>query len=245
MIQSQTRGNYMKIATWNIERLKHRKDLDEIIDICNSVQADILVLTENDMDIQPYYKYCCHTETLENFDEPISSHPTEDRLSNHTHYYKPTERRVSIYTNYEIVREHTTYDKHTALCIELKTEKGNILVYGTIMGILGISNSSYITDITKQTNDIIRLTEEGHKICICGDYNCSFSDNYYFTYKSRNLILKTFTKCDIQLVTAGCWHCIDHIAISKDFMGDSPVVINEWNIEKTLSDHKGISVQFD
>ena len=235
----------MKIATWNVERLKHRKELDEIIDICNRTQADILVLTENDEAVQPNYKHWRLTETLENFDKPIPSHHTEDRLSIHTPYYKSTERRVSIYTNYEIVREHTTYDKYTALCLELKTEKGNILVYGTIMGVLGISNSSYITDITKQTNDIIRFTEERHNICICGDYNCSFSDNYYFTHSSRNLITKTFTKCDIQLVTAGCWHGIDHIAISKKFIGENPVLISEFHTEKCLSDHKGVSVEFD
>lgn len=235
----------MKIATWNVERLKHRKDLDEIIDICNRLHADILVLTESDIDIQPYYKHCRHTETLENFDKPIPSHPTEDQLSTHTHYYKPTERRVSIYTNYEIVREHTTYDKHTALCLELKTEKGNILVYGTIMGVLAHKKPFYMNDIIKQTNDIIRFTKEGYNICICGDYNCSFSDNYFFTSESRNLLLQKFTKCDIRLVTAGSWQGIDHIAISKEFIGESPVLISEWNTEKTLSDHKGISVQFD
>ena len=113
----------MKITTWNVERLKHRKSLDEIIDICNGTQADILVLTESDENIQLDYKYCCHTQTLENFDKPIPSPPTEAQVSTHTPYYKPTERRVSIYTNYEIIHEHTTYDKYTAICLELKTEK--------------------------------------------------------------------------------------------------------------------------
>lgn len=235
----------MKIATWNVERLKHRKDLYEITDICNRTHADILVLTENDMEIRPKYKHCRHTATLENFDEPIPSHPTEDELSTHIHYYKSTERRVSIYTNYEIVREHTTYDKHTALCLELETEKGNILVYGTIMGVLGNRHASFEEDLIKQTDDFRRLSDEGHNICICGDYNCSFSDNYYFTKSSRKRIISTFTKCGIQLVTAGSWQCIDHIAISKKFIGENPVRISEWNTEKRLSDHKGISVQFD
>ncbi len=235
----------MKIATWNVERLKHRKNLDEITDICNRTQADILVLTENDINIRPKYDHCRHTETLENFDEPIPSHPKEEQLSTHTPYYKSTERRVSIYTNYEIVREHPTYDKYTALCLELETEKGNILVYGTIMGVLGHKKPSYMNDVIKQTKDFISLTKEEHNLCICGDYNCSFSDNYFFKSESRDLILKTFTKCDIQLVTAGSWHGIDHIAISKEFIGEGNVLISEWNTEKRLSDHKGISVQFD
>lgn len=35
----------MKIATWNIERLKHKNGLNLILDEIKSVNADILVLT--------------------------------------------------------------------------------------------------------------------------------------------------------------------------------------------------------
>ena len=38
----------MKIATWNVERLKHKRSLNEIISVCEQIQADILVLTETD-----------------------------------------------------------------------------------------------------------------------------------------------------------------------------------------------------
>jgi exonuclease III len=38
----------MRIATWNIERLKHRKRLSEIIKEIDKVAADILILTEAD-----------------------------------------------------------------------------------------------------------------------------------------------------------------------------------------------------
>lgn len=53
----------MKIATWNIERLKHRKSLDKIVDKCINVKADILVLTESDESIELDYEYCYHTPT--------------------------------------------------------------------------------------------------------------------------------------------------------------------------------------
>ena len=36
----------MKIATWNVERLKHQTSLDKMISAIEAVQADILVLTE-------------------------------------------------------------------------------------------------------------------------------------------------------------------------------------------------------
>ncbi len=35
----------MIIATWNVERLKHRKSLDKILSVIEDTQADILVLT--------------------------------------------------------------------------------------------------------------------------------------------------------------------------------------------------------
>ena len=38
----------MKIANWNIERLKNSSKLDEITQILTNLDADILVLTETD-----------------------------------------------------------------------------------------------------------------------------------------------------------------------------------------------------
>lgn len=226
----------MKIATWNVERLKHKKSIDEINNVCKSTGADILILTENDDRIQPEYKYCRHTPTplpyeIEGYDKPVT--------------YLPSEHRVSIYTNYKIICQHPTFDKYTALCLELETEKGNLLVYGTIMGILGNRHPSYESDLIKQTEDFQKLTEEGHNLCICGDYNCSFSDNYYFTKTGRKLIEDTFSDCNIKLITEECPSCIDHIALSKKFLGNYPLQIKEWNTKKILSDHKGILVQID
>ena len=45
-------------------------------------------------------------------------------------------------------------------------------------------------------------------------------------------------------MTATQSECIDHIAVSRDFVDDSNIVIEEWNTDKVLSDHKGISVSF-
>lgn len=226
----------MKIATWNIERLKHRKSLDKIVDKCINVKADILVLTESDESIELDYEYCYHTPTppplkIEGYDTPMK--------------YKESEHRVSIYTNYKIVDEHPTFNKYAALCLELETEKGNILVYGTIMGILGNRRSSYQKDLEEQCKDICKFVDEGYNICICGDYNCSFSDNYYFTKEGRQLIEDTFEKCDIELLTRESKECIDHIALSNKLIDNQRFKPNEWNHEKKLSDHKGICIEFD
>lgn len=43
----------MRIATWNIERLKHIAQMDEIYALLDKARADILVLTETDTRICP------------------------------------------------------------------------------------------------------------------------------------------------------------------------------------------------
>ena len=43
----------MKIATWNVERLRHKKQLDQIQGLCDGIHADILVLTETDKRLHP------------------------------------------------------------------------------------------------------------------------------------------------------------------------------------------------
>ena len=223
----------MKIATWNVERLKHKKSLDDIISACEQVQADILVLTETDEQVRLNYKYCFHSPT-----PPDIRLPRFEKLLR----YKPTEHRVSIFTNYRCVRQHVTFDKYTAICVELETEKGNLAVYGTIIGVHGNRRSSFKVDLMKQVIDYKRLSAAEDSLCICGDFNCSFSDNYYFTKDGRDLILQSFAENHIKLLTYDVPFCIDHIAASQRFASGSEIHIEEWNKNKTLSDHKGVAV---
>ena len=97
----------MRIATWNIERLRHKKFLEQILFACEQTQADILVLTETDHRVRLDYPYSFHTPPLTDL-QPV--------------FYNPTENRVSIYTNYPCIRQHKTCDEYTALCVELESE---------------------------------------------------------------------------------------------------------------------------
>lgn len=220
----------MKIATWNIERLKHKNLLSEINEKCMAIEADILVLTETDSRLQLDYKYRYCT--------PL---PGEKNGI----IYQPTENRVSIFTNYPCVCQYPTYDEHTSLCVELKTGVGNILVYGTIIGVLGNRHSSYISNLINQLEDFRKLSKLSDRFCICGDFNCSFGDNYYFTKYARQEILKTFSENGIELLTQMQPECIEHIAVSNSLVGDSNIIVEEWNCDRLLSDHKGISALFD
>lgn len=219
----------MKIATWNIERLKHKNQLNRIVDDCMAVNADILVVTESDHRLQLNYKYC---------------HSTPSLGQNKVALYEATENRVSIFTNYPCVRQYPTYDEDTAICVELKTELGNLVVYGTIIGVFGNRHTSFMPDLISQMADVHRLSNSADGFCICGDFNCSFADNYYFTKNARSTILDTLSQNDIKLLTEMQAECIDHIAVSRSFVKDSRIILEEWNVDKELSDHKGISVSF-
>lgn len=212
----------MRIATWNVERLKHKRELENIKNICNELNANIFILTETDEQINLNYKNIFHTEKL-----------SEEN-------YKITERRVSIFTNYNCVKIYQTYDKFTSLCVELETEFGNLLVYGTIIGIRGKQDKNFNSDLLKQIENFKILSEKN--ICICGDFNCSFADNYYFTNFARDNLLQTFSDLKIELLTKNCAECVDHIAVSKKFLQNRKFNFSEWNLDKKLSDHKGIFV---
>ena len=213
----------MRIATWNIERLKHNKQRELMLQEIEKVNADILILTETDNRLKPDYPYCFQSPPLGD----------EKEIS-----YKDTENRVTVFSKYGITGSYKTYDELSSICVELETENGSLLVYGTIMGIYGNRNESFYPELTKQMEDIKRLTASGKKLCVIGDYNLSFCDNYYFTTVGRELVLKTFDECGIEIVTRDLPQCLDHIAISKDFFF-SVTDISEWNLDKTLSDHKG------
>ena len=225
----------MKIATWNVERLKHRSSLDRIIRLCSETRADVLVFTESDQQIALDYPYCFHTPTPQDRVLPEGRGVLR---------YKPTEHRVSIFSRYPCTRHCQTFDPYTALCVELETEKGSLLVYGTIIGILGNRDKSFISDLRQQLFDFDRLVKEGRSLCVCGDFNCSFGDNYYFTRTGRNLLQESFRKNRMRLLTEKVPCCVDHIALSSQFVSDEDIQIQEWNLDKGLSDHKGIAVRF-
>ena len=47
------------------------------------------------------------------------------------------------------------------------------------------------------------------------------------------------------MLTASQPECIDHIAISSSFVGSASYTVEEWNLDKRLSDHKGIAVSIN
>jgi len=217
----------MKIATWNIDRLKNKGNLIPIIEVIKKVNADILILTEfNNLVELPFYEFKVETKKLPK--EPYN--------------YSETERRVSIFSKFPIIKVFETYDEMTSCCAELETDFGNLIVYGTIVGIVGIPDKHYNSDLEKQISDINKLAKFGD-FCYSGDLNMSFSDNYYFTKNGREKFIQCFNENKITNATENLSENIDHIVITKKLLADFKVQILEWNEDKKLSDHKGICIE--
>jgi endonuclease/exonuclease/phosphatase family metal-dependent hydrolase len=218
----------MKIATWNIERLKNKNKLQEMKDICKQINADIFVLTESDTRLDLVYNSRLST-----------SKPADTEFS----VYSETERRIEIYTNHEIIEQYKIFNEQTAVCAEVNTVKGKLLVYGVIIGIYGNRHSNIKTDLPPIIDDISRLSKSGKSLCVCGDFNMSFCDNYYYTKSGRFALEDSFAANGLELLTRNQPECIDHIAISNSFITNREYYIKEWNLDKTLSDHKGVCVE--
>jgi endonuclease/exonuclease/phosphatase family metal-dependent hydrolase len=216
----------MKIATWNLERPnKFTKRNREIVDCLEEVNADILILTESNEIInfgENYNNY--HSSKLEET------------------YYKEGERRVSIYSKFNAIEHLETFRSETSICVKFKTPLGDLTVYGTVIGIHGNRRASFMEDLNLQLADFERIGRI-ENLCIAGDFNISFSDNYYFTQEGRIKLINSFTKLDLLNVTANIPNNIDHIVLPINYVNARPLKIQTWNVDKMLSDHIGVAVE--
>ena len=78
----------MKIGTWNIERLKHYKNSNEITYLLEKQNCDILVLTEYDEKIKP-----------KGFEFEIA---TKCLAQLNSEFYRANEKRVKIFSKYKL-----------------------------------------------------------------------------------------------------------------------------------------------
>ena len=214
----------MKIATWNLERpTTTGKKNASIESALAAVNADIFILTETNESINPgsgYYSI--HSvEAAENF-------------------YTEGERRVSIFSKYPFRKQIPTFNAETALCVQIQTPEGELAIYGTIIGTHGNREASFQTDLELQILDFNKIAAE-HGLCIAGDFNISFSDNYYYTKAGRDSLTGCFDLLGLVNTTADISENIDHIILPKSFIDKKPNT-EEWNRDKKLSDHIGVAV---
>ena len=201
-----------------------------IKDYCEQAKADIFILTEADKRIALSHTFNLATPYLSSYQGV---------------QFEPTERAVVAHSNYETGKVFPPFNAFSALCIEQHTELGNLLIYGVIIGRFGNRHPVFIQDLKALCKDIDYFVSQGYAVCVCGDFNLSFSDSYYFTAEGRSVLLDCFERNHIENLTAGRTECIDHIAISGSFIKDKTVSIEEWNQDKRLSDHKGVVIEIE
>ena len=217
----------MKIATWNLERLKKNKS-EIILSKLTELDADILILTETDSQIDLGEKYAS-----------ISS---QNLFAGYDGIeYKNTENRTTIWTKYKIEKQYSTYDHYTSVCAEIKTPHGLLNVYGTIIGVFGGKGERFQNDMKSQKLDFENLSVN---ICLAGDFNIALSGFAYPSHKARNEINETFEKLNVKCLTSEIVDNVDHIAISKSYLANHKTRIEIWNEDKALSDHIGICLTF-
>ena len=215
----------MKIATWNIERqTSSNKKFITIIDTLKAINADILILTETNEEIELGEQYSSfHTS------KPVES------------FYKEGETRVTIFSKYHSVGSIETFRSDTSVCNIFVTPLGEIAFYGTIIGNYGNRMPSFNEDLEKQILDFEKISKSTN-LCISGDLNISFSDNTYFTYEGRDKLNNIFENLDLENLTAPIRNNIDHIILPKKIIGQRQIVKSFWNDNYQLSDHLGVSV---
>lgn len=216
----------MKIATWNVERpTKNSKRIPEILDYLQKLDADILVLTETNeiLNLGASYNFFYATK------------PQDDNN------YKEGETRICIYSKYKTIGQIETFRSDTGICVNFDTPLGNIAVYGTVIGVTGNKGDSFKTDLELQLADFNRISKTNN-LCICGDLNTSFSDNYYFTNEGRDKLNNAFDTLALLNLTANIPKNIDHIILPKKLLTNTKTFIGTWNqdIDKKLSDHMGV-----
>jgi endonuclease/exonuclease/phosphatase family metal-dependent hydrolase len=232
----------LKVATWNLGRptLASKAKNDSILKTLRDVDADILVLTETNACIDLSDRYTSFSTTC-----------LFQSLAIGKEQYKPGENRVTIWSKLAGRRRVDVCNSHSAVCAQIMTDFGELNVYGTVIGIYGkgrgkteppLSRTDFETTLDIQLGDWERLAELG-SICVAGDFNLSFSDSYYVTRQHRQRVLECFERLDMTVPTKDLRHNIDHIALSKGFLGSVHCEPRAW--PKSVSDHQRVCLTIE
>lgn len=216
----------MKIATWNLERVKPKLTAD-IIDKLHEIDADIVILTEthNSIHLDGY-----HSIATSYLPAELDGVP-----------YRHGEQRVNVLSKYAFKQQFTTYDCYTAVCVDVITPLGLLTVYGSIIGVLGNRQPRFDNDIKGHLSDFQQVFP-GKQVCFAGDLNTTFSGRAWPSTKARQCLQHAFEQHQLTNTTAGLSDHVDHIVISNQLLQNKTLSIAVWNENKQLSDHAGCAV---
>lgn len=238
----------IRIATWNVERpkkmgYKAQEKNSVIIQKLNEIKAHIWILTETNTIIKPEGDY-------------------HDAATPHPSHHDDGENRTTIWSCWPVKRRLNTFEATTAVCREIETLAGALLVYGTIItyhGDKGPTGQSRVWEehyksIENHQLDWARLNQEGMALCVAGDFNETLKGRmWYGTKEGRKLLQEALDRNNLVSITAQLdTYCIDHICLSQNW---AKYVCDKgfWsaptypNLKKQVSDHKGfwVDLNFD
>ncbi|MDX2239528.1 MAG: hypothetical protein NW224_02485 [Leptolyngbyaceae cyanobacterium bins.302] len=234
-----------RIATWNLERpkqngwTKNQRRLDKI----REINADVWVLTETHEVID-----------LKNSYESIPSTPIEN-------YHKPGENLTTIWTRWTVLNRLQTFDPNFAVCAEIDSPLGAMMIYGTVIpyandkGISGTAKrwEEQRRSIQQHHADWLRIQKQfpNHWMCIAGDFNQSRDKSGWYE-DQQSVDLMTAALQDLSMVCVSeekfqglSRSTIDHICLSQD-SNCHRLDVKAWEGTtpegKKMSDHNGVWV---
>lgn len=236
----------LRIATWNLERPKpngHVKN-QRRLEMLHEINADLWVLTETHSAI-----------ALEGYHYLAT--PAQPG------YHMEGESLASIWSRWPIRRSIPTFDPYFAICAEIDSPCGPLLVFGTVItyandrGIDGKSRrwEEHRKSIDAHAADWQRLRETypDHLICVAGDFNQSRDgSNWYEDACSVDKLSSALNQAALQCVTEldmlahGLSRAtVDHICLSHP-LATTVQALGAWEghtkAKERMSDHNGVFV---
>lgn len=242
----------IRISTWNLDHASNSKrPVDLQIEQILRVKPDILVLTETcqEVDLTKHGFTCfpCLTNNYGKFYSAIHIGP-----------------RISL------SKKLRTYDETTAVCVQVATPVGEMIVYGTIItyhGDKGPNNNSpawaeHYKAIGDHGNDWARLIHDGGgnlPFFVAGDFNQTRdgSSKTYGTKLGRNLLSEELSRNNLTCLTTENFKLridpikglarnnVDHICMTRNAF--QIVNVGAWDHfndpGQYLSDHNGVYVE--
>lgn len=228
---------HIRIATWNVERptvngWKSPKRNPIINQQLHEINADIWILTETHRVITPGDEY-----------ESLSTDKAK--------FHREGETRATIWSRLPILTPLNTFDPAVAVCAEIKTPAGRLIVYGSIItwahnkGSDGKSKmwAEHYKSIQAHGDDWAKLSQNGAALCAAGDFNETLNrSGWYGTKKGRELLRQALDRSHLDCLTQD--YRVDHICTTKEWAKKAEV--HQWAAPpfngKPVSDHGGYHV---
>jgi hypothetical protein len=233
-------SNILKIATWNLRRPSPNslKRNPVILQQLSEINADIWVLTETNAVITPGDTYFGVASTAQG----------------ELPYRSKGENLTTIWSRWAIKKQYTTFAEAIAVCSEIHTPFGDLVVYGTVLpwhadkGPEGTAKNweEQYKSIPLHGDDWLKLNL-AENFCVAGDFNTTLQGPmYYGTKKGRGLLNLELERNKLVCVTDKLKDNIDHICLSTLW---STKVTNVQNWQAfteagiAVSDHNGTSIE--